>query len=438
MQARGASTTVPPGPPPEASTGISKFKRIASRFIVPATTKFTGPRAAFDIEANSLHDATKIHCIVIADLDSDRIDQYGPDQISAALEHLSRTSYLTGHNITGYDLPTLQRLHQWKAQPTCTIVDTMIAARLILPNLDDVDDEVAAVSKTKMGKLRGKYSLESFGMRLGIPKIGTDIDDFSTWTPELQQRCVADTMITKALWLFLQPDGYPAEALALEHRVARICERITADGVPFDVNAAEQLRRQWMARRSELGAQLSKEFPKTNLNSRAQIGALLEARGWTPEARTEKTRQPKITDEILETIPATFPEFTGLSEYMILGRRIAQLSGGKQSWRSHVAADGRIHAGLIHIGTPHSRAKHQTPNIAQVPNPKRGKPLATECRSLFRTNNDWMFVCCDQSGLQDRGYAHYLHEFDDGAYAKAFLNGLPTCARSNPVRATAR
>jgi DNA polymerase I-like protein with 3'-5' exonuclease and polymerase domains len=314
----------------------------------------------------------------------------------------------------------------------------MIAARLILPNLDDVDDEVAAVSKTKMGKLRGKYSLESFGMRLGIPKIGTDIDDFSTWTPELQQRCVADTMITKALWLFLQPDGYPAEALALEHRVARICERITADGVPFDVNAAEQLRRQWMARRSELGAQLSKEFPKTNLNSRAQIGALLEARGWTPEARTEKTRQPKITDEILETIPATFPEFTGLSEYMILGGRIAQLSGGKQSWRSHVAADGRIHAGLIHIGTPHSRAKHQTPNIAQVPNPKRGKPLATECRSLFRTNNDWMFVCCDQSGLQDRGYAHYLHEFDDGAYAKAFLNGLPTCARSNPVRATAR
>ena len=196
MQARGASTTVPPGPPPEASTGISKFKRIASRFIVTATTKFTGTRAAFDIEANGLHDATKIHCIVIADLDSDRIDQYGPDQISAALEHLSRTSYLTGHNITGYDLPTLQRLHQWKAQPTCTIVDTMIAARLILPNLDDVDDEVAEMSKTKMGKLRGKYSLESFGMRLSIPKIGTDIDNFSTWTRELQQRCVADVVST--------------------------------------------------------------------------------------------------------------------------------------------------------------------------------------------------------------------------------------------------
>jgi DNA polymerase I-like protein with 3'-5' exonuclease and polymerase domains len=406
---------------------VSKFSHRATPFIIRADAKIDGLRAVFDIEADGLLDtATRLHCIVIADLDSDRTDEYGPEQIEAALAHLKRVDYLVGHNLAGYDLPLLHKLHHWTPKTGCTIVDTLIASRLILPNLDDLDDQAAAMGDPALGKLRGRYSLEAWGTRLRIPKAGTDIIDWSKWTPAMQQRCAADVAICKALWQFLQPDGYPAEALALEDRVARICERITADGVPFDVNAAEQLRRQWMTRRSELGAQLTKEFPETNLNSRAQIGALLEARGWIPEARTEKTRQPKITDEILETIPATFPEFTGLSEYMILSRRIAQLSGGKQSWRSHVAADGRIHAGLIHIGTPHSRAKHLTPNIAQVPNPKRGKPLATECRSLFRTNNDWMFVCCDQSGLQDRGYAHYLHEFDDGAYAKSFLNGFDT------------
>jgi DNA polymerase I-like protein with 3'-5' exonuclease and polymerase domains len=381
-------------------------------------------RAAFDIEANGLHDATKIHCIVIADLDSDRIDQYGPDQIPAALEHLSRAAYLTGHNITGYDLPTLRRLHNWAPPASCTIVDTMIAARLILPNLDDLDNKVAAMTKTEAGKLRGRYSLEAFGMRLGIAKVGADIKDWSKWTPEMQERCIADTRITKALWQFLQPDGYPAEALTLEHRVARICERISADGVPFDVKAAAQLRQQWTARRAELGAQLSRQFSGTNLNSRKQLGALFEARGWIPEERTKKTKQPKITDEVLETIPATFPEFAGLAEYDILRRRLAQLTSGKEAWEKHINADGRIHGGLIHIGTPHSRAKHLTPNIAQVPNPKRGKPFATECRSLFQTSDDWVFVCCDQAGLQDRAFAHYLSEFDNGAYAKAFLNGL--------------
>jgi DNA polymerase I-like protein with 3'-5' exonuclease and polymerase domains len=399
---------------------------LARKFIVfPATVaKCAGFRGAFDIEANGLHDATKLHCITITDLDSNRIDEYGPNRIDAGLEHLSSTTYLTGHNITGYDLPTLQRLHNWAPPTSCAIVDTLVAARLILPNLEDIDDKIAAMSKTKMGKLRGRYSLEAFGMRLGIPKVGADIEDWSKWTPEMQERCVADTKITKALWQFLQPDSYPAEALALEHRVAEICQRITVDGAPFAVEAAEQLRRQWLDRRAELGAQLSKQFPDTNLNSRKQLGALLEARGWIPEERTEKTRQPKITDEVLETIPATFPEFAGLAEYDILRRRLAQLSDGKEAWCKHVAADGRIHSALIHIGTPHSRAKHQRPNIAQTPNPKRGKPFAAECRSLFRTDNDWVFVCCDQSGLQDRAFADRLAEFDGGAYAKAFLNGL--------------
>ena len=401
------SKSASPGATPQADLAVSIFRRIARRFIIPATAaKCDGLRVVFDIEADGLHDATRGHCVVVIDLDSDRIDEYGPKQIPTALEHLSHAAYVTGHNICGYDLPTLRRLHNWAPPANCVIVDTMIAARLILPNLDDIDDKVAAMSKTKM-RLRGKYSLEAFGMRLGIPKVGADIEDWSKWTPEMQERCVADTKITKALWQFLQPDGYPAEALALEHRVARICERITADGVPFNIKMAERLRQEWTVRRAELEAQLSQQFPGANLNSRKQIGAMLEARGWVPEERTPKTQQPKITDEVLETIPALFPEFVGIAEYDILRRRLAQLSDGKEAWCKHVDAHGKIHGGLVSLGTPHSRAKHLSPNLAQVPNPKRGKPFATECRSLFRTNNDRIFVCCDQAGLQDRTFADY-------------------------------
>ena len=406
---------------------MSKFSYLAKRYIVPAATRGNGPRLICDIETDELLEtATTVHCIAIADLDSQQTDCYGPAQIGDGLTHLAHAAFLVGHNVTNFDLPVLQRLCGWAPPGDCTVMDTLVASRLILPNLSDLDDKAAAMGDPKLGKLRGRYSLEAWGARLGVPKVGTDIADWSKWTPEMQERCIADVAICKALWHFLQPDGYSPMAMQLEHRVAPICARITADGVPFDVAAAERLHQQWVSRRSELEAQLREQFPGTKLSSRVQIAALLEARGWKPEKRTEKTGRPCIDDELLETIPALYPEFTGLSEHYVLGRRLGQLTNGKEAWRKHIAADGRIHGGLVHIGTPHSRAKHLNPNLAQVPNPKKGKPFATECRALFRASNGWVFVAADQSNLQDRGFAHYLAAFDGGAYACAFLNGADT------------
>jgi hypothetical protein len=172
--------------------------------------------------------------------------------------------------------------------------------------------------------------------------------------------------------------------------------------------------------------ELAQQFPGINLNSNSQITPLLEARGWIPEKRTPKTKQPALDDEILETLPALYPEFTGLAEYRLLGRRIAALSTGKEAWLKHVDTGGRVHGSIVSIGTPHSRAKHLHPNLAQVPNPKKGKLFGVECRALFRSANDWVFVAADQAGLQDRGLAHYLHPHDGGAYAKAFVEGIDT------------
>jgi DNA polymerase I-like protein with 3'-5' exonuclease and polymerase domains len=223
----------------------------------------------------------------------------------------------------------------------------------------------------------------------------------------------------------LQPDGQSSEALALEHRVATICDEITEAGIPFDVEAAKQLRIRWAERRNALEAHLRAQFPEIKkLTSRVQIAKALETRGWVPDKRTEKTGQPVIDDELLETLPERFPEFTGLSEHYLLGRRLGQLSEGKKAWLRNVGPDGYIHGRMIHIGTPHSRAKHLEPNLAQVPNPKKGKPFAQECRELFRSPNGWVCVVCDQAGLQDRGFARCLSAFDNGVYAKGFSDGL--------------
>jgi DNA polymerase I len=405
---------------------MSKFTYLARPFIVPATTESAGKRRfIFDGEANGLlATATKAHCAVIRDLDSDQVAEYGPEQIDdAALAHLSRADELIGHNILGYDLPLLKRLYNWAPTAGCKITDTLVASRLILPDIGGLDDQAAAMGDPKLGKLRDSHSLEAWGARLGMPKVGADIEDWSVWTPEMQARCVGDTTICKALWQFLQVDGYSKPAMELEHRVAPICNRITVDGVPFDVDAGVRLREQWEHKRAELKATLQAQFPETNLSSRKQLGKLLEARDWVPKERTPKTRQPVINDEVLESISKLFPEFAGIAELDHLRRLIAQLATGEQAWLKHVGDDGCIHGGLVSIGTPHSRAKHLKPNLAQVPNPKKGSLYGSVCRALFRHSGDWVFVTCDQANLQDRAFAHCLAEFDGGAYLRAFLAG---------------
>src|SRR5262249_37750808 len=212
-------------------------------------------------------------------------------------------------------------------------------------NLDDLDGEVIGRTKDKaFKKIWGAHSLQAWGVRLGLAKVGTEIEIWAEWTPQMQARCVSDVVINKAFWRFLRPDGYSQAALELEHTVAAICDRIVSDGVPFDVGAAAQLRMDWETKRAALAAPLREQFSTVkNINSRPQLGALLESQGWVPAKRTPKTKKPVIDDELLESLPATYPEFAGLAEYFVIGRRLGQLATGKQAWIDAVGSDGRLH-----------------------------------------------------------------------------------------------
>jgi Autographiviridae DNA-directed DNA polymerase len=205
------------------------FEWLAKPFIIPPTDEhLEESRLVFDLEADGLLESvTKIHCIVISAVDSDRVYEYGPGQIDEALEHLSRADMLIGHNIQGFDLPALLKLHDWAPPPECRVIDTLIAGRLILPNLDRLDGEVVQRTKDKaFGKVFGKHTLQAWGVRLGLMNVGTELENWAEWTPEIQARCVRDVGINKKYYQFLRPDGYPQAALDLEHVIAAICERI--------------------------------------------------------------------------------------------------------------------------------------------------------------------------------------------------------------------
>ena len=238
-----------PSPAPDAQPyARALFAQLARPSIMPTRDRSEGLRLIFDLESDGLLDAvTRVHCIVIGDLDSDRVHEYGPGRITAALAHLAHADVLIGHNIQGYDLPVLQQLHGWAPRSNCRIVDTLIAARIDPADLANIDAEVAALDEEcSLRPGAREVQPRSLGPRGSACRKSAPRSMNGPSGPPKSKRAVSAMWRSdKPLWHFLQPDGYRRAALDLEHRVAAICDQITADGAPFDAAAAEQLREQW-------------------------------------------------------------------------------------------------------------------------------------------------------------------------------------------------
>ena len=239
-------------PPP--SFQMSIFARLASRYIVPAAAAGSGGlRLAFDIEANGLLDAaTKVHCIVIADLDSDRSMHTAPSRFPPRSRIWRAPTTWSATTSSATICRLLRRLHDWAPTPGCTVVDTLVASRLILPHIGDLDDQAAAMGDPSLGKAARPLQPRSLGRAARHPKIGADIEDWSVWTPEMQARCVGDVAICKALWRFLQPDGYSRRPWSLSTASRRSASGSPLTACPSIAPPPSELRQQWTARRAEL------------------------------------------------------------------------------------------------------------------------------------------------------------------------------------------
>lgn len=437
-------------------------------------------RLLFDLEANGfLEDVTQIHCLASVDVDTGERHDWKPGDYGA-IDHLNNADVLIGHNIQRYDLPVLKKLCEFKPRSGVIIRDTMICSRLIYPNVKDTDRKLVYDKKMPPGKeYQGKHTLAAWGYRLGVHKgdyakikeaeaLAKGINDpdaikryvWGEWNPEMHEYLLQDVETNKALWDFLKVDSYSQAAVELEHRIAFVCDQMEKAGVPFDIEAAGKLHIELIDKRDEIERKLVSQFgsweapispdpakslfiPKKNdkkrgyvkgvpvfktkqvmfnPRSRDHIAKVLKDRGWVPEKMTEGGK-PQIDEETVAGIVEKYPEFAGLGEYLMIEKRLSQLSDGKQSWLNCVGPDGRIHGVINPMGTTTSRAAHHSPNLGQVPN--MASPYGKECRSLFYAPKGWKIVGADQQGLELRGLAHYLHPLDGGKYAKVVLEGDP-------------
>lgn len=362
-----------------------------------------------------------------------------------ALEELYDADTIIGHNILAFDLPVLKKLYAFNRRPGTRVIDTLVTARLLHPQVKQDDFKRVEFDK----KLIGRHSLRAWGVRLGEHKADYE-GSWGTWSPEMHSYMEQDVRTNFRLLTFLKPQEYPHVPLALEHRVAEVCHWMQEEGWTFDKKKAAELYVTLVKRKDELEQELIQKFgqweeetgiliPKRdnkrlgylkdvpvtkyktvvfNPGSRVHIEKKLKEAGWQPTEYTD-TGRAKLDESVLERLE--LPEARQLVEYLLVQKRLGQIGDGDNGWLRLVQADGRIHGTINPCGTITGRATHNSPNVSQVP--ANRATYGKECRSCFTVPEGWKLVGADMAGLELRTFAHYLSEFDHGTYAKVLIEG---------------
>ena len=393
----------------------------------------------FDIEANGLKPDT-IWCIVAKPL-GEPVVSFGPSRIKEGIAYLKEADVLIGHNILGFDIPVLERLHDVKLNDK-VIKDTLVMSRLFNPIREN------------------GHSLKTWGYVVGMPK-AEQPEDWDSYNTDMLKYCQQDVILNERVYKRLLEEGkdFSEESINLEHSVALVLKEQEDTGFEFNQEQAMLLVAQLKERMFEVEKEVQKVFkpkmvdiklvtPKLkkngtlsksgltaeeyekvlatadlkpfmrqklqpfNLGSRKQIGEYLTDFGWQPE-RFTPTGQPIVDEKTLSQI-THIHEANLIARFLLLQKRIAQI----ESWLEALQDDGRVHGFVIPNGTITGRMTHRNPNMAQVPsiNSEYGK----ECRACWIVDEGNKLVGIDASGLEIRMLAHYM---DDKEFINEIING---------------
>ena len=393
----------------------------------------------FDIETDDLK-ATKIHCIVAKDVDTQEVFSFSPDNLQAGYEFLTTADTLIGHNIIGFDIPMVHKFSNVDLSKI-PVIDTLVLSRLFNPARE------------------GGHSLEKWGYKLGYHKI--DFSDYLNYSQDMMDYCIRDVELNLEVFKELRKEskGFDKGCIELEQKVAEIIKQQEVNGFKFDTQHAllllAELREKKQAIEDEVhntfkpkwvddklvtpyikkDGELSKRgltddeydrcittnntdpfmrqsLQEFNLGSRKQIGEYLIDFGWKPE-RFTPTGQPIVDEKTLSAI-THIHEANLIAQFLLLQKRIAQID----SWIDATEEDGRVYGFVIPNGAITGRMTHRNPNMAQVPSSHN--PYGKECRACWTVEDGNVLLGVDASGLEIRMLAHYMN---DEEYTNEIING---------------
>ena len=431
-----------------------------------------------DIETNAIENwqtlagLDRMHCFTVIDPTTNELYEFNTmkDNLDEGLKMLQEAEYVCFHNGIGFDAPALFKLYGIRFNK---IVDTMLMAKVLFPDIGDEDDK-RGYEKGFPKKLRGSHSLKAWGLRIGVHKDEHgDTEDWENFSPEMQTYCNQDVRTTFALYKHLLQFTTSPKSLVLEHEFAKLIRMQEMNGFPFDVKKAKELAKELMVRRVEIETEMQEVFPpkmetlksvtgwkvevdgieytgktkvalkgqlkkaglkqcisdqaekmgnktKTipfNPGSRDQIAERLMEAGWKPAAYEGK--RPEINEGVLRKIDTK--ESLKLLEYLLLQKRLGMLAEGRHAWLNAVTDEGRIHGSVNTAGTITGRCTHNSPNLGQIPAVR--SEYGKECRELFTAPEGKVLVGSDASQLELRCLAHYLYPYDSGKYVREILEG---------------
>lgn len=423
----------------------------------------------FDIETDGLLDTlSRVHCMTIID-EQGEVFKYPPSKVSIGVHKLqgalNHGEQIVGHNIIKFDIPALEKLFEdFKVTRSQRqyVVDTLVLSHLMYSDKKEEDSKLFRVGILP-GQLIGSHSLKAWGYRLGELKgdyKDTHEDAWSSFNEDMMEYNVQDVRVTKKLYEYFKGymNNYTEDSIILEHKAQWLMAKQENNGFTFDLSKAEELEHILRKKYAVLQAKLISIVPQYpykifipkrdnkrlgykagvpiqkykdfNPQSRQQLEWLITNHyGYKPnEEDLWEDDRLKVDEETFtylktaEDAPEELRNMAGvMEEYLMVAKRLGQLSDGKYGWLKMVQPDGRIHGTVNPCGTVTGRATHALPNVAQVPN--SGSPYGKECRELFRVPDGWYEAGIDASGLELRCLAHYMYPYDNGAYAHEILNG---------------
>lgn len=365
----------------------------------------------FDIETDGL-DPTTVWCAVFKRFgqepvkffnDRDDFPSFRHDLSSFLRQILASGAILVAHNGVSFDVPVLSRLIGVDIPPD-RLVDTLVLSYLHNPALP------------------GGHSLDSYGVRLGFPKL--QHDDWSRFSPEMLERCTTDVLLLELVYTALTKRmnriGFSELSCHIEHESRRLVDRQTRHGFWFNVPEAVKLHKFLRDKEQELRDEVHKQFPPelveiaTFLYRQKKDGTQFESfkkhvdkypeirynpdgtytcLDWqtfnigSPKQRLDRllalgfdsdTKTPSGLPKVDEDSLLAFFKKSGHVAVKAMADWLVHNGRGNmvETWLNNVGADGRMHGRVMTCGATTRRMTHSSPNCV---------PLY----SLALTRNGW-------------------------------------------------
>jgi len=416
-------------------------------------------KLVFDLEADGLLPTiTTIWVLHTLDVETgveklfSDYDSKADGTLSEGLDYLFSAESIIGHNIIGYDLLAIRKVCGRDIPKSVKVIDTLLLSQIL--------------NYKRFGQ---GHSLARWGSFLGQEK--PEHEDWSRYSPEMRIRVIEDTRINKKVYDHLLKELLSRQnkdslriGIEAEHYVAKFAAEAEYFGWPVNLKKIQEIKEKINSRITEIReliepklklkvVQVDKdpEFRETtyvrngdysvrtcswfgvhpqaahkeikpiegpyckiqivqpDITNPLSIKELLFELGWKPtewnwvnDKKTGKLikSSPKLTDDSLEPLG---PIGVAVSDYYTLRARYSILEG----WLEKIK-DDRLHGGIITIGTPTGRARHEI--IANIPSVDA--EFGPEFREIFYAPDGYKIVGADSSGNQLRSLAHYIGDPD--------------------------